>query len=1501
MKKRQWTNQQKAQIVLEGLSGQIEIVKLCTKYEIAQTQYYKWRDRYKNLVWNKIKMATTYIKLNRSFAPIPKEVALSEDDYDLGTSWGLTITKKWDDLLNLYRVVILSEAGAGKTEEMRAAANRLRGEGKRAFFLRLEHVGSGVETALDVGTPDDFNGWLSSQEEGWFFLDSVDEARLKGACQFEEAIRKFAYQLGGNIERSHIYITSRVSEWRQKTDLAFIADKFPLKEAKQEQQSEISSTRPNQSSNKNFTNSENNVDPAVFVLCPLDSSQILTFSRELGVSDPDKFLLELKRKEAVVYAKRPGDLTELIAYWKAHGDIANHKIMLEESVSLRLQERDPDHAAVSPLTIEDARCGAEMLAAAVTFQKKNRIFVPDGDAVASEVSINPREVLGKWDSNKTRALLQLPVFDVAIYGTVRFHHRSVREFLTAKWLCRLLREGKSPRAIEGLFFAERYGERVLIPSMRPILSWLLLYDDRIMEKAVQIAPEVLIQGGDPSSLPFLVRKSAIEKYCKGYAHHVNGWFSFDMAELRRFSSRDLAETIRQLLVSYRDNDNICQLLLDMIWQGDIVDCSEEALTFALDRSRDRYTRICAVRALGAVRKSEQRKGLVKSFIAEFNTPNDGRLIGELIDVVSPAEISVQDVLLLLKFVEIDPEQGYLNTSLDLRLKKILSNTWTALEVAEFVNGAVLLLKEPPFIERRYFEISNRYCWLLPFAFQAVERMIKCKDQNVFNESMLFVLSIAPETGNFCRYFHTEKHSLAELVPQWPELNRALFWFDVSFLRKKLTDESKRLTDGWPLVVRGHYWRFTAQDFDYFIEAVRLESCFDDRLVALYEAFEIYRVNGRVPKQRKQLKESVRGFADLEERLASYLHPPPMPADVKKIRRTSRSFEKKQADRDKKEAAGRQKWRLWLQANPAVLRDTSIASAGKVWNATNYLLHEIWDKQESHNQWARADWKMLILEFGQDVAEAYRDGCIGYWRKYSPKIQSEENEYQNSTPTAVIIGLSGLMMEFQAAPDWHQRLSDGEAELASRYAVEELNGFPIWLQGLHAAFPDVVEERILAEIEWEFARFNGDAPCHYVLDDVNWQADWLKPKISHAILSFLKQYEPRHDDTVKKALEVVLSNGTLDKDSFIAIARAKIGAQISNERKAVWIAAWMGIDSETAFKELKVFLEGIADAESATAAAMVFLTELLGSRRERVNRIYDDYKRPSTLLLLNRLMHIYIKSSDDIHRKGVYSPGLRDDAQDARERLLQFLREVPGKEAYLGLLELANEQPNENMRDWYAGVARRRAELDAELPMWRSVDIKLFSDEAEKCPSTHRELFDLMVTRLSDLKDELENGANSNAVTFQDVQEERKHRIYIGGWLQDHNSGLYGVSPETELADRTKPDLYVSSNGILGHVPIELKVANNWTVKDLEDALKTQLCGQYLRDIAVNFGIYLLVYLGQKQWEDPDTRKGIDFNQLINRLEILAEEIVKKDRKIEALKVIGIDLAKRMKPVAVASS
>ena len=45
MKRRKWSSEQKLKIVLEGLSDQIEIGKLCNKYQISQALYYRWRDQ----------------------------------------------------------------------------------------------------------------------------------------------------------------------------------------------------------------------------------------------------------------------------------------------------------------------------------------------------------------------------------------------------------------------------------------------------------------------------------------------------------------------------------------------------------------------------------------------------------------------------------------------------------------------------------------------------------------------------------------------------------------------------------------------------------------------------------------------------------------------------------------------------------------------------------------------------------------------------------------------------------------------------------------------------------------------------------------------------------------------------------------------------------------------------------------------------------------------------------------------------------------------------------------------------------------------------------------------------------------------------------------------------------------------------------------------------------------------------------------------------------------
>ena len=1335
-------------------------------------------------------MMRKFVDLNRSFAPIPKDHEFKEDDYDLSISFGLLETKKWNDLLQLRRVIILSEAGAGKTEEIRATTKRLLNDGRKAFFFRLEHLSSNFEASFEIGNSAEFEEWLSSDESGWFFLDSVDEARLCGPKQFEAAIRNFGAKLGDSKQRAHIFITSRLSEWRAQSDLFLIKDQIPFIElvSNTEEQGEKKLKAEEASFSSGFSSSFSGggerkpVEPSVFSLCPLDQEQIKTFSQAFGIQDLDAFIEAIQRAEADIFSRRPLDLVELINYWTQFGKIANRAALIGAGISSKLDETDPDRASVFPLTIEDAALGAEMLAAAVTFQRKDRILVPERypDPAIKDGSVDVQSVLTSWDDKykQARALLQRPIFDEAIYGTVRFHHRSVREYLTAKWLHRLLLNAKPRRAIGNLFFKERYGRMVLVPSMRPILAWLILFDDRIQEKTAKIAPEVFIQGGDPSALPIDVRKNMLEKFCVLYSDQKVTDLSFDISEVRRFAHPDLDETINRLLNIYSGHEEIRELLLRIVWQGELQGCSEKALAFALNNTNDIYTRVCGIRAVGAAGSEDQKKRLVNALIDD-PAFNDEKLIGELISTFVPDMLCLQDVLSLIQRIE--KSERYPDAWISHSLKEFCLHKIPEADIIEWIHGLSLLLKQPPVIERRFFEVSQQHIWLLPFAILSAERLVHIKHPNALDESVIEIVSLAQAARSFGDY-HSEKHALAELVPKWSELNRTLFWFDVALTRRHLDKkQDKCLTSWWQVGALDHFWRFTEGDFERLLEDISNKSSMDDRLVALSLAFQIYKDNGRGRTCRLSLKKVVHGVPELEKALNVYLNPPLLSDEERRMRRSHADFKRRQKQREKKEAANRRKWREWLRAHTDILRDTSIASKGTVWRATVYLLQEHRDKQDRSGKWVVSNWEDLIPEFGRDVAEAYRDGCLGYWRKYHPKIRSEGIENPNSTPYAVIVGLLGIEMEARHTIDWPRNLSNGDAILACRYAFHELNGFPDWLPKLHTVFPDTVEASILAEIEWEFSQYDADASCHYVLDDVVWQLDWIKPKISKQVLSFLKDYEPKHDDTVRKALGIVLASGGLDKAALVEISKTKVLTITSGNRQALWLAAWMCVDAKGALETLHAVLCKIDDDNYATEFSMLFIVALLGERRENIKREYQDYIQTETLLSLIKLMHSHIRSAEDINRAGTgtYSPGRRDNAQDARNRLFQLLCDIPGKPTYLAMMDLAQNHPDEKSRQWYSVHAKRRAEADVEAEPWQPGDIALFAEEAERAPQNHRELYDLVVFRLLDLKADFEDGDTSFAEILVTVKDETKHRNVIGGWLRDRSSGRYSVPQEED--------------------------------------------------------------------------------------------------------------------------
>lgn len=138
------------------------------------------------------------------------------------------------------------------------------------------------------------------------------------------------------------------------------------------------------------------------------------------------------------------------------------------------------------------------------------------------------------------------------------------------------------------------------------------------------------------------------------------------------------------------------------------------------------------------------------------------------------------------------------------------------------------------------------------------------------------------------------------------------------------------------------------------------------------------------------------------------------------------------------------------------------------------------------------------------------------------------------------------------------------------------------------------------------------------------------------------------------------------------------------------------------------------------------------------------------------------------------------------------------------------------------------------------------------------------------------------------------RKFIGRELRKEALGRYDITQEEELADAKRIDLRFQGMGFDGPIPVELKLADNWTGPDLFERLENQLCGDYLRDNRSNRGIFVLVYRGKKvHWEMPGSAKRLDFLGLVVALQEYWQHISPNFPKVDDITVIGIDLTKRL--------
>lgn len=830
----------------------------------------------------------------------------------------------------------------------------------------------------------------------------------------------------------------------------------------------------------------------------------------------------------------------------------------------------------------------------------------------------------------------------------------------------------------------------------------------VRKRALSLHPEIALEGGDPGRLPFATRAEFLKNIVAGIVSRANR--GGDNHQISRIAQADLEPAVLELLDAHYDDDDVVFFLGRVIWQGEMPSAARRLESIALDPERGIYARIVSTRALASVGGSAGAKGLWEALNGQTE-PLPRRLLAELLDD-APATLHAVD-LLIASIDGLEPYVRFESTGLTQALHRLIDRLpMTSQQAAErplerLVEGLAGYLARAPFVQERTCRVSQAYAWLMSPAMHAVERLIIGRSSEALAAAALQILTSAPALGRYGDSVRRDyKSKLGELVPRWTELNDALFWRSVVRARDEQAADEAPLDDDWNLVVEGHFWRFDAPSFARTLAWILDRDRPEDRLVALSRTFRTYQEQGRPRPWRRALWSQVAGDAVLELKLGRLMRPPPNPS-LRRWRSNGRKWDQQNKRRQTREAHARADFVARLKANPETVRSPPGIEPGNMTWDHFHLQRSIEGDGSRLSRSGGGNWEALIPEFGDAVAEAFRDAALRQWRAYRPLLGSE-GANRSSIPYQLTFGMAGL--EIEAGPDNQglNSLSESDALHALRYAPWELNGFPAWFEPLFNSHPHIASEMIWAEVLWELDAAEPDAPMHYLLHNLVYYGPWLHGRMAEPLRLWLLEHGAPNFDVLRHARAIMIGGGTTPAAiAELAQARAQSATTLEDQRP-LWFALWVDADPAAAIPALEGQLASL-EQKAATEFAEGFLANLTGDRRG-VGAAIGAWRNAADLRRLYGLMHDHIRVSEDIERRSghVYSPTPRDDAQHARNNLFNLLAGLPGEDTYRAIQDLALHHPAVDHRLHMRRAARDRATADGDITLTEGQVQNLFA-------------------------------------------------------------------------------------------------------------------------------------------------------------------------------------------------
>lgn len=1393
--------------------------------------------------------------IERTFNDIPEGKVSEADQQSFLVSLGWSRGATWDDLLQSKRILMISEAGAGKTYECRAQAESLWEAGEPAFFVELAALAKEeLSGLLDLNEKTRLDDWVSSQSAvATFFLDSFDELKLTFGS-FELALKRLKNCIGNQLHRVRVVITTRPIPF----DEQLVRKILPVPPAYSLEPRAKTFAKIAMRDHVKRRN-DNDIDhPAMWrtvALMPLSDEQIVEFSRNQGVDEPDLLLEGLKNRNAQEFSRRPQDLIELCVDWREHKLIRTHRDQVETNIRVKLLPRN-NRREPAELSVDKAIEGASRLALAMHMTRRLTIrHSAEADVVYGEAALDPAIILSNWQPNELKALLERPLFGFASYGRVRFHHRSVAEYLAAKRLKTLRERGMPFRALKRILFAETKGKTIVRPSKRPVAGWLALQQNRVFELLRDNEPAVLLNEGDPEALTQPQRNQAVGAYSERYGLVGKQGLQVPRIQVRRFASEELADEIDRIWRRGVENPEVREVLISLVEAGRIEACADIVFEVACDTDASVEERIKALDALVGLGDERLAKIVANIVAADVRWPD--KVARRAILRLFPKYMSVDQLCQVLRWIR--PKEDRVD-DLGWQLGWIIANPKLDYStVAELRDGIVALIRGGLKWTDAWPHIASDWSNLIEALAATCERGLDvCQSDKWFGASVLSLRLQNRDYGNG-EWANSLRNRLADLNA---DNTARLFWAADTLLQS--------LKNNYP---RKRYFLISADDGPVKLKPDRdlawvskslgdKKRDLDERAMLLEAALLLKRNRSKRRKHAERLKSLVDDEPSLVKRIDEWLKQ----SKAEKEGRRERQIAKQKRKEKRRKAKYRKRcvllWReISNKPEDAFSHGRRRHTAWNLWNA----MREEYNDGRSPTGWNRG---FIEEHFDKETADRFRRVLMEIWRDYLPTSPSKRLKGESNTlPMCWQLGLAAIYAEAED-PDWANKICDEKARSAARFALIEPNSFPQWLEALSTTHPTAVEQTLGNELSWELKQASWTHSNFGVLQRINYASE----NVVQLFLPRLKAWLNEDGDQIGNAVgmaekvrqvtRIILQHGEAD-----AIARLKRTAlqrlrqQLPRELRLVWVTTLMHIDPPAGVDRLEDQIKAVKPAKSSDA--VTWFARLFGDHRNKIN-LSDEGFTPRVLLRLLRLAYRHIRIQDDVRHKWQPSLDLRPVAEQVRDSIVSALLDAKGEEGWSAKLEMADEPLCLHFKDRILAVAEETWAQEIDSDVFDEQQAVVFEQSYGAPASTNETMFAIMKDRLSDL-DELLRSDDSPREAWAGIQAEKVMRREIARELNRAARSIYTVNQEATTADEKRTDIRLCSTASAHEAVIEIKLGNRCSARNLRDAIEKQLVKKYMAAGNRRSGALLVTLAKDRKWKHPDRNGKIDVKGLFSLL------------------------------------